>query len=136
MVSHNTPLKDLIVIEPKVFEDDRGYFFESYNKDRFQQAGLFPEFIQDNQSLSQKGVLRGMHLQNQPWAQGKLVRVIKGAVLDVAVDVRNNSETFGKNFSIVLSGDKGSMRKLATYYRNITKPNCGFRQALHMDFLP
>ena len=103
MVSHNTPLTDLIVIEPKVFEDDRGYFFESYNKDRFQQAGLFPEFIQDNQSLSQKGVLRGMHLQNQPWAQGKLVRVIKGAVLDVAVDVRKNSETFGKHFSIVLS---------------------------------
>ena len=99
----NTPLKDLVVIEPKVFEDKRGYFFESYSKEKFNTAGLFPEFIQDNQSLSQKGVLRGLHLQNPPWEQGKLVRVIKGSVLDVALDLRKNSPTFGKHYSIVLS---------------------------------
>lgn len=103
MTTRNTPLKDLMVIEPEIFEDKRGYFFESYNKEKFKAAGILPEFIQDNQSLSQKDVLRGLHLQNPPWEQGKLVRVIKGAVLDVALDVRKNSPTYGKHFSIILS---------------------------------
>jgi dTDP-4-dehydrorhamnose 3,5-epimerase len=103
MIAKSTPLKDLIIIEPEVFNDSRGYFFESYNKEKFRKAGLQSEFIQDNQSLSQKGVLRGLHLQNPPWEQGKLVRVIKGAVLDVVLDARKNSESFGKHFSIVLS---------------------------------
>lgn len=98
-----TPIKGLIVIEPKVFEDSRGYFFESYNNDKFKEAGLDLNFVQDNQSLSQKGVLRGLHCQNPPWQQGKLVRVIKGAVLDVALDIRKNSPTYGQHFSIVLS---------------------------------
>jgi dTDP-4-dehydrorhamnose 3,5-epimerase len=98
-----TPLKGLVVLKPKVFEDSRGYFFESYNQNAFIQAGLNLNFVQDNQSLSQKGVLRGLHFQNQPHAQGKLVRVITGAVLDIAVDIRKNSPTYGQWFGIELT---------------------------------
>lgn len=93
-----TKLKGVVVLKPKVFEDARGYFFESYNRNLFKQAGLDLDFVQDNQSLSQKGVLRGLHFQNNPWAQGKLVRVITGAVLDVAVDIRRGSPTYGQWF--------------------------------------
>lgn len=85
----------LLVITPQIFQDDRGYFLESYSEKRYQEAGI-PLFVQDNQSLSQKGVLRGLHFQKPPFAQGKLVRVIKGAVLDVAVDIRKGSPTFGQ----------------------------------------
>ncbi|MBR73467.1 MAG: dTDP-4-dehydrorhamnose 3,5-epimerase [Dehalococcoidaceae bacterium] len=99
-----TPLKDLLVIEPKVFEDDRGHFFESWNKAIFEKQGLKLDFVQDNQSLSSKGVLRGLHFQNPPYAQGKLVRVIQGSVMDVAVDIRKASPTYGEHFSIILSG--------------------------------
>jgi dTDP-4-dehydrorhamnose 3,5-epimerase len=98
-----TKLKGLIVIKPRVFEDERGYFFESYNKGAFSKAGLNMEFVQDNQSLSQKGVLRGLHFQNHPHAQGKLVRAIKGAVYDVAVDIRRNSPTYGQWFGLELT---------------------------------
>ncbi len=98
-----TNLKGLVVIKPKVFEDDRGYFFESYNKTTFSNSGLNLDFVQDNQSLSQKGVLRGLHFQNPPHAQGKLVRVINGAVFDVAVDIRKNSPTYGQWFGIELN---------------------------------
>lgn len=97
-----SPIPDLFVIQPKVFEDPRGYFFESYNRSNFIQHNIDVEFVQDNQSLSQKGVLRGLHFQAPPYAQGKLVRVITGGVLDVAVDIRKNSATYGKHFSIVL----------------------------------
>jgi dTDP-4-dehydrorhamnose 3,5-epimerase len=99
-----TKLKGVVVIKPKVFEDPRGYFYESYNQSTFKQAGLDLNFVQDNQSLSQKGVLRGLHLQNNPWAQGKLVRVISGAVFDVAVDIRKSSPTYGQWFGVELSG--------------------------------
>ncbi|MDO8999733.1 MAG: dTDP-4-dehydrorhamnose 3,5-epimerase [Bacteroidota bacterium] len=98
-----TNLKGLMVLKPKVFEDDRGYFFESYNKNLFIQAGLNLEFVQDNQSLSQKGVLRGLHFQNPPHAQGKLVRVITGSVLDVVVDIRKDSKTYGEWYSLELT---------------------------------
>ncbi|MEI6021252.1 MAG: dTDP-4-dehydrorhamnose 3,5-epimerase, partial [Bacteroidota bacterium] len=94
---------------PKVFADARGYFFESYNDMAFKAAGLNLNFAQDNQSLSQKGVLRGLHFQNQPHAQGKLVRVITGAVLDVAVDIRKNSPTYGKWFSLELTEENKAM---------------------------
>lgn len=93
-----TKLKGVIVIKPKVFEDARGYFFESYNREVFLKAGLDLDFVQDNQSLSQKGVLRGLHFQNPPHAQGKLVRVINGSVYDVAVDIRKDSPTYGQWF--------------------------------------
>jgi dTDP-4-dehydrorhamnose 3,5-epimerase len=93
-----TNLKGVLVLKPKVFEDARGHFFESYNQNQFKLAGLDLNFVQDNQSLSQRGVLRGLHFQNPPHAQGKLVRVIKGSVFDVAVDIRKGSTTYGKWF--------------------------------------
>ena len=98
-----TNLKGVMVIKPRVFEDARGYFFESYNQQVFANSGLNLHFLQDNQSLSQKGVLRGLHFQNQPYAQGKLVRVITGAVYDVAVDIRKNSATYGQWFGLELT---------------------------------
>ncbi len=98
-----TNLSGLLVLKPKVFEDERGYFFESYNQNLFKQAGLNLDFVQDNQSLSQKGVLRGLHFQNPPHAQGKLVRVITGAVLDVVVDIRKNSKTYGQWYGLELT---------------------------------
>ena len=104
-----TPLKDLLIIEPKIWKDDRGYFFESYNKKAFADAGLDLEFVQDNQSYSHKGALRGLHAQANPYAQGKLVRVIQGKVLDVAVDIRKNSSTFGQHFKIELTGENNTM---------------------------
>ncbi len=93
----------LKVISPNVFEDPRGYFFESYSKKSFEEAGIAEEFVQSNQSLSQKGVLRGLHFQHPPHAQSKLVRVIKGSVLDVVVDIRKGSPCYGQHFTIVLS---------------------------------
>ncbi len=98
-----TKLKGVFVIKPRVFEDARGYFFESYNAQVFEKAGLNLNFVQDNQSLSQKGVLRGLHFQNPPHAQGKLVRVITGAVFDVAVDIRRSSPTYGQWFGLELT---------------------------------
>jgi dTDP-4-dehydrorhamnose 3,5-epimerase len=104
-----TSIPDLFIIQPKVFEDPRGYFYESYNKDVFRSNGIEVEFVQDNQSLSQKGVLRGLHFQAPPFAQGKLVRVIKGAVLDVAVDVRKNSPTYGAHVAMELNEKNKTM---------------------------
>jgi dTDP-4-dehydrorhamnose 3,5-epimerase len=98
-----TPLKGLYVIEPKVFKDERGYFYESYNQKMFQNAGITDIFVQDNQSFSQKNVVRGLHFQSPPYAQAKLVRVIKGAVLDVVVDIRKNSPTYGKHYAVELT---------------------------------
>ncbi len=96
-------LPGLFLIKPKVFEDHRGHFFESFREDVLAQNGVETKFIQDNQSLSQKGILRGLHFQAPPFAQGKLVRVIQGAVLDVVVDIRKNSPTFGQHVAIELS---------------------------------
>lgn len=105
----STPINDLFIVQPKFFEDSRGYFYESYNKNEFKKAGIDLEFLQDNQSLSQKGVLRGLHFQNPPFAQGKLVRVIKGAVLDVVVDIRKKSPTYGHYFSHELTESNKTM---------------------------
>jgi dTDP-4-dehydrorhamnose 3,5-epimerase len=102
-------IKDLWIIQPRVFEDARGYFFESWSERELEKQGLRFNFVQDNQSLSHKGVLRGLHFQSPPHAQGKLVRVIKGAVLDVAVDIRKNSPTYGKHFSIELNESNKTM---------------------------
>jgi len=99
-----TPLEGLLIIKPAVFEDDRGYFFESYNREKFMENGIDVTFVQDNESKSKRGVLRGLHFQRSPYAQGKLVRVMRGSVLDVAVDIRKGSPTYGKWSSIVLSG--------------------------------
>jgi len=98
-------LPNLLFIEPKVFEDHRGHFYESYRADELQKFGVNDNFVQDNQSLSGKGILRGLHFQVSPHQQGKLVRVIQGAVLDVAVDIRKDSATYGKHVAVKLSGD-------------------------------
>jgi dTDP-4-dehydrorhamnose 3,5-epimerase len=100
-----TSIKGLLIIEPRVFNDGRGYFFESYSKSKFLEAGIDAEFVQDNQSFSHKGAIRGLHAQFAPHAQAKLVRVIQGRVLDIAIDVRKNSPTYGKYETIELSGD-------------------------------
>ncbi|MBT6746442.1 MAG: dTDP-4-dehydrorhamnose 3,5-epimerase [Flavobacteriales bacterium] len=109
MKFNTTKLNDLMVIQPTIFEDERGYFFESYNENQFNKVGIICHFIQDNQSKSQKGVLRGLHFQNPPYAQGKLVRVISGSVLDVAVDIRKKSPTYGQHFSIELTEQNKTM---------------------------
>ena len=100
-----TNIEGLLIIEPRIFPDDRGYFYESYNKKKFAEIGISGDFVQDNQSFSQKGALRGLHAQAEPFAQGKLVRVLKGSVLDIAVDIRKNSPTYGQHFSLELTGD-------------------------------
>ena len=100
-----TAIEGLLIIEPRIFNDGRGYFFESYNKSKYTEAGIDVEYVQDNQSFSHKGALRGLHGQADPFAQGKLVRVIQGRVLDVAVDIRKGSLTYGKHVSIELSVD-------------------------------
>lgn len=100
-----TGFPGLLIIEPRVFEDSRGYFFESYQEDRYREAGIRASFIQDNESKSVKGVVRGLHYQLNEFAQAKLVRVIQGAVLDVAVDLRAGSPTFGKWFGVELSAE-------------------------------
>ncbi|HEX2533973.1 MAG TPA: dTDP-4-dehydrorhamnose 3,5-epimerase [Chitinophagaceae bacterium] len=96
-------LKGILIIEPKVFEDSRGYFFEAYNEAVFRQAGITASFLQDNQSRSSFGVIRGLHYQLHPHAQAKLVRVLRGTILDVVVDIRKDSPTLGQHFSIELS---------------------------------
>ena len=100
-----TPIDGLVVVEPKVFGDNRGYFFESYNRKNFAENGITADFMQDNESKSRYGVLRGLHYQAAPYTQAKLVRVMEGKVLDVAVDIRKNSKTFGQYFAIELSGE-------------------------------
>lgn len=99
-----TGIKDLLIIKPQVFEDGRGYFFESFNDEKFREVGIDANFVQDNESRSMKHVLRGLHFQKPPYAQGKLVRVMHGSVLDVAVDLRKGSPTYGKSKSIILTG--------------------------------
>lgn len=103
MPFHTTDIPGLLIFEPKVFEDSRGYFFEAYNAALFQQEGIELQFVQDNQSKSSYGVIRGLHYQLNPHAQYKLVRVLEGVILDVAVDIRKGSPTFGKNFSMELT---------------------------------
>lgn len=101
-----TGIEGLIGIETRVFGDDRGYFFESFNEKTWKEnIGDLPNFVQDNESLSHKGVLRGLHFQKPPFSQGKLVRVIQGSVLDVAVDLRRNSPTYGQHYKMILSGE-------------------------------
>ncbi len=97
-------IEGLYVIEPTVFKDERGYFMETYNQNDFKEAGLNMTFVQDNQSMSVKGVLRGLHFQKQ-YPQGKLVRAVRGTVFDVAVDLRSDSKTYGKWFGVTLSAE-------------------------------
>ena len=105
MTIEKTSIQDLIIINPTVFEDSRGHFFEAYSQAKFYEHGIMFNFIQDNQSFSKRGVIRGLHLQLNPYAQAKLVRVIQGEILDVAIDFRKNSATYGQHFSVKLSAD-------------------------------
>ncbi|MBC8151347.1 MAG: dTDP-4-dehydrorhamnose 3,5-epimerase [Bacteroidetes bacterium] len=109
MQIRKTSIEGLVELIPRVFEDERGSFFESYNRPLFTSLGLPMEFVQDNQSFSVKGVLRGLHYQNEPFAQGKLVRVIMGQVLDVAIDLREDSPTFGRFETFLLDARLNNM---------------------------
>ena len=100
-----TGLHGLKIFEPRVFADSRGYFFEVFNEQSFREAGIDVHFVQDNESKSQRGVLRGLHYQINPMSQAKLVRVVEGEVLDVVLDIRKGSPTFGKSFSLLLTGE-------------------------------
>ena len=104
MKINKTFIEDLLIIEPQLFKDDRGFFYESYNKNNLDKV-VNVVFVQDNESKSNKGVIRGLHFQNPPYAQTKLIRCICGKILDVAVDLRKNSKTYGKSFSIKLSSE-------------------------------
>ena len=104
-----TSIQGLALIQPDVFPDERGYFFESFQEEKFRALGIDARFVQDNESLSQKGVLRGLHFQRPPYAQGKLVRVVTGAVLDVAVDIRKSSPTYGQWVKAELSASNKLM---------------------------
>ena len=104
-----TELSGLIEIIPDIYHDDRGYFLEFFHDEKFHESGLITEFVQDNQSFSKKGVLRGLHFQMPPYEQGKLVRAITGKILDVAVDIRKSSPNFGKHFKVVLEASKQNM---------------------------
>lgn len=100
-----TDIEGVVVIEPRVFDDARGYFFESYSKRRFDEAVRPVEFVQDNESMSTRGVIRGLHFQRPPFSQSKLVRCVRGAVLDVVVDIRRGSPTYGSHVAVELTGE-------------------------------
>ena len=104
MIIKKTFIEKLIIIEPKLFKDDRGFFYESYNKNNFENI-IKTSFVQDNESKSIKGVIRGLHFQKPPYAQTKLVRCVSGKILDIVIDLRKNSKTYGKSFSIELSSE-------------------------------
>ena len=108
MQIQTTNIEGLLIITPAVYKDNRGVFFEAYNKQLFASHGLDMDFVQDNQSISNKGVIRGIHLQIPPFAQGKLVRVVQGSALDVAVDIRKSSPTFGKYVSVKLDAENNT----------------------------
>jgi dTDP-4-dehydrorhamnose 3,5-epimerase len=105
MTIETTPIQDLVIINPTVFEDARGYFFEAYNQSTLVAEGININFVQDNQSFSKRGTLRGLHYQNPPFAQTKLVRVLQGEIMDVVVDLREESPTYGQHFAIKLSAE-------------------------------
>ncbi len=98
-----TDIEGVLIIEPRLFNDARGYFFESYNRKNYEEAGITADFVQDNESCSTRGVMRGLHFQRPPYAQAKLVRCVKGRVLDVAVDIRKGSPTYGQHVAVELS---------------------------------
>ena len=105
MKTQTTEIEGIVIIEPQVFGDSRGYFMETYQKEKYAAAGIGVTFVQDNESMSRYGVVRGLHYQAEPFAQAKLIRVVSGRVLDVAVDIRKDSPTFGKVFTLELSSE-------------------------------
>lgn len=110
----HTPISGLLEIFPRIFPDSRGYFFESFRQDWLQKEGIDVDWIQDNQSFSQAGTVRGLHFQNSPFAQAKLVRVVRGKVLDVVVDLRKGSPTYGEHYSTVLDAERNNLLYVPT----------------------
>ena len=111
-----TGIKDLFIIEPQIFEDSRGFFLESYNYNTFKEIGIDNIFVQDNHSKSLKGVLRGLHFQKDEYSQAKLISILRGSILDIVVDLRENSETFGECFSIELNEKDKRMLFIPKYF--------------------
>ena len=111
-----TGIKDLFIIEPQIFEDSRGFFLESYNYNTFKELGIENIFVQDNHSKSSKGVLRGLHFQKDEYSQAKLISILRGSILDIVVDLRENSETFGECFSIELNEKDKRMLFIPKYF--------------------
>ena len=105
MKTQKTEIEGIVIVEPQVFGDSRGYFMETYQKEKYAAAGIDVTFVQDNESMSRYGVVRGLHYQAEPYAQAKLIRVVAGRVLDVAVDIRKDSPTYGKVFTLELSSE-------------------------------
>ncbi len=125
-----TGFPGLKIFEPRVLEDSRGYFFESFSQKLFHDNGITSEFVQDNESKSQNGVLRGLHYQLPPYAQAKLVRVVEGSVLDVMVDIRKGSPTFGKHFSVELSAENKRQMYIPRGFAHgfaVLSPTCIFQ---------
>jgi hypothetical protein len=124
-----TPLDGLILLRPRIFTDDRGHFFESFNSRAFKElSGITADFVQDNESMSIKDVLRGLHFQEEPFAQGKLVRVVQGAVVDVCVDIRPSSPTYGQHFKVRLDATEKAMLWIPPDSHMDSSP---WRKALH-----
>ena len=115
MKINKTFIEDLVIIQPQLFKDDRGFFYESYNKNNLNKI-IKIAFVQDNESKSKKGVIRGLHFQSPPFEQTKLVRCVSGNILDVAVDLRTNSKTYGKSFSIELSSENNKQLFIITAF--------------------
>ncbi len=108
MKIHKTKIEGLLILEPNIFKDERGYFFESYHAAKYHELGVECSFVQDNQSLSSAGTLRGLHFQKPPFDQAKLVRVVRGSVYDVAIDLRRGSPTYGQYEGVILDGEKNN----------------------------
>jgi len=136
MIIHKTPIDGVLIIEPKVFEDARGYFFESFSQREFDEKvapiiGHTIHFVQDNESKSSYGVMRGLHFQRPPFTQSKLVRCVKGTVLDVAVDIRKGSPTYGQHVECLLTGrDEEGVRIAEKYKGSVTLPKQGGLEGL------
>jgi hypothetical protein len=136
-----TPIDQLLVLKPSIYSDERGYFFESYNQKLFFDLGLQYTFVQDNQSKSKKGVIRGLHFQIPPYAQTKLVRVVQGEILDIALDLRKNSPTYGKLWAFRLAGSpsvsgfKSALPSRVTAWSLKELPRSLFNSLHHSGFL-
>ena len=129
-----TAIEGLVIIEPKVFKDARGYFFESFSQREFEEKVRKINFVQDNESMSSYGVMRGLHFQRPPYTQSKLVRCVKGAVLDVAVDIRKGSPTYGQHVSVLLAAHDEDGKRIAEQYDSLNVQRSTLNTGLGLQF--
>lgn len=129
-----TAIEGLVIIEPKVFKDARGYFFESFSQREFEEKVRKVNFVQDNESMSSYGVMRGLHFQAPPFTQSKLVRCVKGAVLDVAVDIRKGSPTYGQHVSVLLAAHDEEGKRIAEQYASLNTQHSTLNSGLGLQF--